>query len=69
VRTRVASNPLGHVTVAARTSYNNAVRASGRLRRPPEYTALMTRGHVSESEYVERCMAENRSCWRRVANL
>jgi hypothetical protein len=30
---------LGHLTVGARTSYNNVVGASARLRRAPEYTA------------------------------
>ena len=46
-----------------------AVRAYARLRRAPEYTALMARGHVDGCEDVGRGMAEEHSCWRRVANL
>jgi hypothetical protein len=43
--------------------------APPRASRAPEYTALMARGHVNEFDEVWRCMAERRSCWRRVANL
>jgi hypothetical protein len=45
------------------------VAASARLRRAPGYTALMARGPVSELDEVWRGMADERSCWRRVANL
>ena len=37
--------------------------------RAPEYTALMARGSMDECEDVGRGMAEERLCWRRVANL
>ena len=57
------------MTVAEAPSDNNVVRASARLRRAPEYTALMARGHVDECEDIGRGMADERSCWRRVANL
>ncbi|MEQ1913152.1 MAG: hypothetical protein ABMA15_30350, partial [Vicinamibacterales bacterium] len=55
--------------VAVAPSVNNVVAASARLRRAPEYTAPKTRGLVNDLVEVGRCMAEGRSCWRRVGNL
>jgi hypothetical protein len=43
--------------------------APTRASRDPGYTALRARGQVDESEDVGRGMAEERLCWRRVANL
>ena len=37
--------------------------------RAPGYTALMAHGNADECEEVERGMADERLCWRRVANL
>ena len=37
------------VSIRLATTVNNVVRASARLRRAPEYAALMARGHVSLS--------------------
>jgi len=45
------------------------VAASARLRRAPGYTAPKTCGSVNALVEVGQCMAEERSCWRRVGNL
>jgi hypothetical protein len=48
---------------------NYVVAASGRLRRPPEYTARILWCDVGGGGVVWRNMADHRSCSRRVGNL
>ena len=60
---------VDEVSDALRHRITRKVAASARLRRAPGYTAPMACGSVNVLVDVGQCMADERSCWRRVGNL